>query len=127
MQEKSYFAIVLDKRKVDHETMIWGIGESPDEVWADCMENLRDYSSFLTAYMCTKGLFDFVNKHGGEEATKNAFINFEDTMDLYPDHDALYDFCEKYSLSEEAKAELASLLDFPINYAQEVMPRIQRG
>mgnify|MGYP007022615739 FL=1 len=114
-EEKQYYVVVLDKIQKKN---IWGIGESEDEAYEDCFKNLRD-SWELNCWPCTKGLFDFVNKHGGSEAMDNAFISFDDVYNLKPSHDALYDFCEKYKISENAKEELKNLLDFPIEFASK--------
>ncbi|WP_288230736.1 hypothetical protein [uncultured Desulfovibrio sp.] len=112
-KEKEYYVVVLDKI---HKKNIWGIGESQDAAYEDCFKNLRN-SWELNCWPCTKGLFDFVEKHGGSEAIDNAFITFGDIYDIKPSHDALYDFCEKYKLPEDAREELKNMLDFPIEFA----------
>lgn len=119
--KKNYFVALLEKKHIDNNQMIWGIGQSEDEAYSDCFKNMKENACFLAVYPCSKSLFDFVNNHGGDEATENAFMHAnEDFMDLYPSRDALYDFCEKYNITGEAKDELQALLDFPINYGQSI-------
>lgn len=115
-EDKKYYVIVLDKI---HKKGIWGIGENEDEAYTDCFINLRK-SWELNCWECTKGLFDFVKKHGGSEAIDNAFLTIDDVYDLKPSHDALYDFCEKYNLPDEAREELKNMFDFPIEFASNI-------
>lgn len=122
--EKTYYVALLEKNQIETKKMIWGIGHSEDEAYSDCFKNIKENSWFLPVYPCSKALFDFVKKHGGDEATKNAFMHAnQEFMDLYPSRDALYDFCEKHNITGEAKDELQALLDFPINYGQDVRGR----
>lgn len=118
--KKDYHVVVLDRIPKKY---IWGLGESQEEAYADAFQNLRD-SWEMNCWPCTKGLFDFVNKHGGSEAIDNAFVSCDEFYDLMPSHDALYDFCEKYKISENAKEELKNLLDFPINFTGSVTYRV---
>ncbi len=115
-EDKNHYVVVLDRIQ---KKSIWGIGESEDEAYEDCFKNLRE-SWEMDCWPCTGGLFDFVKKHGGSEAMDNAFVTFEDVYDLMPSHAALYDFCEKYKLSEDARKELKSMFDFPIKFAGKV-------
>lgn len=120
-EKKTYYVAVLEKNRIEEKKMIWGIGLSEDEAYNDCFQNIKENGYFLPVYPCSKALYDFAYKHGGNEAMKNAFMHVdEDFMDLYPSRDALYDFCEKYNITGEAKDELQALLDFSINYAYDV-------
>lgn len=106
-EEKEYYVAILDKIQ---KKSIWGIGKSEDEVYEDCFKNLRE-SWELSCWPCTRRLFDFVKKHGGSEAIDNAFITEDGMYDLMSSHVALYDFCKKYKISDEAREELENMFD----------------
>ena len=102
--------------------MIWGIGDTEEEALKDTVKNLTD-EDILHVSLSEPDLCDFISKHGGREAVRNAWFDENNDPHLLPSHDALADFCERYSLSEEARRELAAFFDAHLITDEEMPTR----
>jgi hypothetical protein len=112
---------IIDTTQTERKKMIWGIGKDEDEAYADACKNFRAISWDLRIYPCSTSLINFVERYGGEKATKHCFIHCgDDYADLMPSHDTIEEFCNKYSLSPQARDELFKITDFPINYGRKI-------
>jgi hypothetical protein len=115
------YVAIIDTTETERRKMIWGIGQSSDEAYAEAFKNFRNISWELHIYPCSKELVAFVEKYGGEEATKHCFLYVnDDYVDLIPSHDTIEEFCNKHSLSPQAREELFKIASFPINYGWKI-------
>lgn len=109
LTEDEFFEIHLQREMLSK--MIWGIGETEIQAINDAVRNLKS-ECVLQSYTCNDDVYEFVENHGGREATRNMWINEEqEQIYLLANHDALADFCERYNLPEAARKELAVFFD----------------
>lgn len=99
--------------------MIWGIGDTEEEALRNTVKNLTE-EDILHVSLSEPDLCDFICKHGGREAVRNAWFDENGDPRLLPSHDALMDFCERYSLPKEARKELAAFFDAHLNTDEEM-------
>lgn len=101
------------------QRMIWGLGNTEDEALKDAIKNLTE-EDILHISLSESDLCDFIDKHGGRETVRNSWFDENGDPHLLPSHDALMDFCDRHSLSQEARKELASFFDVGILSGEEV-------
>ena len=88
--------------------MIWGMGDTEENALRETMKNLCEFE-VVHISLSDRELCDFIAKHGGREAVRHCWIDYNNDPHLLPRADVLCDFCEKYNLPKEAKEELERL------------------
>ncbi len=103
--------------------MLCGFGKTEDESLENMIDNLLD-EDVIELCACSAGAQSIITKLPSKEALRHLWIHddeLDDEPKLYqmPLHDNFVDFCERYSLPEEAQRELELFFDSVMHTAPQ--------